>query len=97
LNHRNLTWLSTQDAHKEIFESKKWLEDEFGFPIRHFSYPYGAWDERIEEAVQEAGYATAVTTAFGVNDGQTNKYRFRRISAYGSLRELFFAFFKLRR
>jgi len=94
LTHPNLTRLDSQQAQKEIAESKIWLEDTFAIPIRHFAYPYGAWNERIAQLVGEAGYTTAVTTEFGVNDHRTNQYRFRRISAYGSLREVFFGLIK---
>ena len=72
VSHRDLTRLSRQDANREIFDSKKRLEDAFGSPVSHFSYPYGAWNERTEQTVREAGYATAVTTEFGINDNGTN-------------------------
>ncbi len=32
---------------------------------RAFSYPYGRWSPAVREAVREAGYAVAFTTAWG--------------------------------
>src|SRR5271166_853940 len=87
VSHPDLTRLPTGDAQEEIRASRKWLEDTFGVSVSHFSYPQGAFDDRILEMVREAGYNTAVTTQFGVNDVGTDVYRLRRILAYRSLRE----------
>ena len=87
ITHPDLTRLRERDAREEIIASRKWLEDTFGVAVSHFSYPFGACDERIVGIVKESGYLTAVTTEFGVNDSETNTYRLRRILAYCSLRE----------
>jgi len=89
VSHPDLTRIPVMDAREEIQASRKWLEDTFGVSISHFSYPLGAFNDRIVEIVREAGYSTAVTTQFGVNDAGTDAYRLRRILAYRSLRESF--------
>jgi peptidoglycan/xylan/chitin deacetylase (PgdA/CDA1 family) len=89
VSHRDLTRIPVTDAREEIQASRKWLEDAFGVSVSHFSYPLGAFDDRIVEIVREAGYSTAATTQFGVNDVGTDAYRLRRIQAYLSLRESF--------
>ncbi len=81
LTHANLTELSTAEARREIAESKARLEDQFGQPVRHFGYPYGAWNVRVRDLVQEAGYATAVTTDPGLNFRETNPWELRRCFA----------------
>jgi len=81
LTHANLTTLSTAEARREIVESKTRLEDLFGKPIRHFCYPYGAWNERVRDLAQEAGYATATTTIPGLNSRETNAWEMRRYFA----------------
>jgi len=86
--HPDLTKLPERDAREEIMASRKRLEDTFGVAVNHFAYPLGACNERLVGIVRESGYATAVTTEFGVNDDGTNPYRLRRILAYRSLREL---------
>jgi peptidoglycan/xylan/chitin deacetylase (PgdA/CDA1 family) len=77
--HRNLKKLSASEARKEIFSSKKQLEDEFGVLVRHFSYPFGAVTEAVRDLVAEAGYETACTVQFGVNNSLTPRFELRRI------------------
>jgi peptidoglycan/xylan/chitin deacetylase (PgdA/CDA1 family) len=79
LTHPFLTRISFREAQEEIVASKKKLEDAFGIPIRHFCYPYGDWNEGIRTVVQEAGYATACTTNFGVNTAATPPLELKRI------------------
>jgi peptidoglycan/xylan/chitin deacetylase (PgdA/CDA1 family) len=89
VSHPDLTRLPSRDAREEVQASRKWLEDTFGVSVSHFSYPLGAFNDRIVEIVREAGYSTAVTTQFGVNDVGTEVHTLRRILAYRSLRESF--------
>lgn len=87
VTHADLTRLSEQEAREEIAASRKRLEDCFGVAVNHFAYPYGYCTERTAAIVEETGYATAVTTEFGVNAVATNQWRLRRILAYASLRD----------
>jgi peptidoglycan/xylan/chitin deacetylase (PgdA/CDA1 family) len=81
LTHPFLAQISPKQAREEIFASKKKLEDSFGVPIRHFCYPYGEWNPAIRDLVIEAGYETACTTDFGVNDTHTHPHELKRITA----------------
>lgn len=78
--HRNLKKLSVAEAREEIAGSRKKLEDLFGVAVRHFSYPFGGVNERLAALVAEAGYQTACTVDFGVNDHSTPPFWLRRIS-----------------
>jgi len=80
-SHARLTQLGAAQAREEIVSSKKKLEDLFGLPILHFCYPYGLWNERVRDLVIEAGYRTATTTDFGLNDAATSPFELRRIMA----------------
>jgi peptidoglycan/xylan/chitin deacetylase (PgdA/CDA1 family) len=80
LSHPHLTRISRDAAREEIFASKKKLEDLFGRPIRHFCYPYGAWDEPIADLVREAGYSTATTTRWGANTADTPPFALHRLN-----------------
>jgi peptidoglycan/xylan/chitin deacetylase (PgdA/CDA1 family) len=97
LTHRNLVKLSTDDAREQIFASKKRLEDTFGIPIRHFCYPHGKWNAQVRDLVREAGYATACTTEFGVNDAATPPFELRRIFCLSESEMLRKAAHRLRR
>lgn len=64
LTHPHLTQIPLEQARKEIFDSKKLLEDRFGREIRHFCYPYGDYNPAIRNLVGEAGYRSACTVEF---------------------------------
>lgn len=51
----------------EVVESKRILETELGITIKHFVYPEGKYDERVENWVRLAGYSSALT----MNDEET--------------------------
>lgn len=77
--HRNLRHLSETEALMEIGDSKKVLEDRFGFKVDHFCYPYGSWNTRLSRLVEETGYRTACTMDFGVNEAPIRKFELRRM------------------
>lgn len=79
MTHRNLSKLGEADARRQIVDSKRQLEDQFGVPIRHFSYPHGKFNAMTETLVEEAGYETACTTRFGVNGPGQNVMALNRI------------------
>jgi peptidoglycan/xylan/chitin deacetylase (PgdA/CDA1 family) len=62
MGHPHLTALGTEDARREIGESRRRLEDSLCTPCRSFAYPYGDWDARVRGLVAEAGYEVACTT-----------------------------------
>ncbi|WP_017300629.1 polysaccharide deacetylase family protein [Nodosilinea nodulosa] len=53
--------LSDEDLAYEVVESKRRLESELGIPIHYFGYPTGHYDERVAQAVADAGYLAAFT------------------------------------
>lgn len=83
LSHVNLTAVPLRQAREEILSSKKKLEDTFGISVKHFCYPYGAYNQTIIDLVLEADYESAVTTEFGVNKeiDINNKFTLKRIAA----------------
>jgi peptidoglycan/xylan/chitin deacetylase (PgdA/CDA1 family) len=62
VNHpSDMRTLTDQQLQQETVESKKILEEKLGIPIKHFVYPEGKNDERVQQAVKQAGYETAWT------------------------------------
>ncbi len=86
--HPWLTRLSEDAAREEIVASKKALEDKFGFPVEHFCYPYGDWDQRVSDLVAEAGYRSACTTAAGINPPGASPFALKRFTARYPTRNL---------
>ncbi len=66
LSHPLLKHSTPAEVKKEIFESKKVLEEELGKSVLHFAQPFGFTSPEIETQIQEAGYATARGTTKGV-------------------------------
>ncbi|AJG22745.1 polysaccharide deacetylase family protein [Cupriavidus basilensis] len=63
--HVDLTRMDGDAARDQIAGSKLALQDALGVPVRHFCYPYGAFNQPVADLVREAGYHSAVTTQRG--------------------------------
>lgn len=57
----DLRSLSDEELVYEVVESKRQLEAQLGIPIQYFSYPTGHYDERVAQAVADAGYMAGFT------------------------------------
>ena len=62
LSHAHLTLLSESEAQHEISGSRHALEQALGERCRSFAYPYGEWNQRVRDMVEQAGYEAACTT-----------------------------------
>jgi peptidoglycan/xylan/chitin deacetylase (PgdA/CDA1 family) len=65
LTHPRLPDLPVERLVWELGESKRVLESWLGVPVTSLAYPYGAVDERVKRAAQQAGYELAVATNSG--------------------------------
>lgn len=81
LSHPYLTRLPPARAQEEIEASKKRLEDAFARPIEHFCYPFGDWNDMVQDLVIEAGYKTACTTDSGINVPGDSVFTLKRLTA----------------
>ncbi len=81
VTHPILTKVGPETLDFEMRTSKKRLEDILGRRIDHFCYPNGTMDRNVQAAAKNAGYASAVTTAYGFNDAQTDLLSMDRIDA----------------
>jgi len=79
LPHKNLRHGTEPELRAEVFDSKKKLEDTFGIAVEHFCYPYGSYNPAVRDMEAEAGYRTACTVEFGVNDQATPRHEIKRI------------------
>ncbi|MGB9909784.1 MAG: polysaccharide deacetylase family protein [Candidatus Hydrothermia bacterium] len=57
--HKDLTSISYQELMNEVITSKKILEDITGSEISLFSYPFGKYNRKVQDALLEAGYKYA--------------------------------------
>lgn len=66
-SHCNLTQCSDQELMVELADSKHYLEDLIGMPVKSLAYPYGATDMRVRDVAQSAGYEIGVCSRFDIN------------------------------
>jgi peptidoglycan/xylan/chitin deacetylase (PgdA/CDA1 family) len=88
LSHPHLSQIGLSEAGEEIRASRKKLEDWFGRSVDHFCYPFGDWNESVQELVMEAGYKTACTTIPGVNTPAVSPFQLKRFTARYASRNL---------
>jgi peptidoglycan/xylan/chitin deacetylase (PgdA/CDA1 family) len=62
----------------EVSESRRELQARLAQPIGSFCYPNGDSDTRTANAVARAGYRRAVTTAWGHNGQEADRFQLRR-------------------
>jgi len=79
LDHENLTTLPLGEQRRQIADSKAGIEHELGHNIRHFAYPYGAYNQTSIEMAREAGYVTAVTVAPGTHQAAGTDFTLKRV------------------
>jgi peptidoglycan/xylan/chitin deacetylase (PgdA/CDA1 family) len=82
--HRALTGLSDADLAAEIAGSKAALEGVTGAPVVSFCYPYGNFDERVVQAVREAGYRAATVIRGGISPDLSDPFRLKRVAVRGT-------------
>ncbi len=83
LSHFLLTTLSKEEARKEIFESKRILEESLNKKVNYFAYPYGDYNEDIVNLVSEAGYRLGFTTRPGSQLRSSEQLILRRVTISG--------------
>ncbi|TXH86465.1 MAG: polysaccharide deacetylase family protein [Rhodoferax sp.] len=77
--HANLTKLTAEQAHSQIFASKEELQQLISAEVRHFCYPYGWFNPEHQDMVRSAGYVTATSTRRGRAQPHDNPYALNRI------------------
>jgi peptidoglycan/xylan/chitin deacetylase (PgdA/CDA1 family) len=65
-NHADMTKVDDQALHNEVTKSRNVLTQHLDMSITDFSYPFGIYNSHVEQAVKDAGYATATTTKEGM-------------------------------
>ncbi|MEW2398465.1 polysaccharide deacetylase family protein [Streptomyces sp. NPDC046862] len=69
LTHVDLTKADTATLRAEVADSRALLSELTGAEVQGFCYPYGYLDQRVMDAVRDAGYAYACAVDPGPLDG----------------------------
>lgn len=82
VNHPNCANLTSDiELENEIKNSRLAIEQRVGYPIHHFCYPAGSYNDEVIKNVKKYQYASAATIHPGFNDTGTDLYKLRRILA----------------
>ena len=95
VHHGFLPDLEPKAIEREIVQSKKILENRFHEPITLFSYPGGGFNDKVRQAVMEAGYEGAVATHPGADYPDRDPYALKRIRISRTADNLFVFWLKV--
>ncbi len=76
--HRDLRSLSKTELHTELADSKAILEDILGAEVSEICYPFGLYNDRVEEVAREVGYAKG----WSMNPTDSGPFTFGRWGIY---------------
>ena len=95
ISHEHLPSINDKEIlKKEIFKSKKILEDITKKSVNCFSYPIGGFNSEIRQMVIDAGYTTAIGTSPGLNYPNNDPYAIKRVRISNNSRNLFIFWFE---
>ncbi len=80
MTHCLMTECDDQALIYELAESRDILQTRLGLPVETFCYPNGNSDMRTAIAVANAGYTSAVTTSWGSNGKNSDKFQLCRFN-----------------
>jgi peptidoglycan/xylan/chitin deacetylase (PgdA/CDA1 family) len=81
VTHPALSRIDRTRLQDEIVGSKKTVEARLQLPVRHFAYPFGQPEDYSAESkqlVQETGFESAVTTIWGFNSPDQDRFELKR-------------------
>jgi peptidoglycan/xylan/chitin deacetylase (PgdA/CDA1 family) len=85
VRHRRLDELDDSELALEVQASKWALERLTGVSVNSFSYPHGAYDERVRAAVIEAGYTSAASVKNALSHPDDDPFAIARFTVTGTV------------
>ena len=70
VSHSRLTECSDEQLMNELRGSKEEIESQLGGPVFSFSYPHGRWNDRVNSALEKAGYTFVTSVGSGLQSIQ---------------------------
>jgi len=83
-SHRRLTECDDLELYHELHDSKAFIEDILHIPVDSISYPHGAVDQRVINAVVSNGYKYAFGSRFGINRDNRESHNMSRTEIWGN-------------
>lgn len=82
--HPRLTSLEPDRAYREVADSKVELEQMLSREVVSFAYPYGEFNKRVRDLVNDAGYSAACTSRTGWALRDNDPLQIRRLTVYSA-------------
>jgi peptidoglycan/xylan/chitin deacetylase (PgdA/CDA1 family) len=80
--HPNCARLETEaELEREISQAGLDIAEKVGYPVRHFCYPAGSYNESVLAKLREQGYHSGVTTLAGFGSPTDDPLLLRRVEA----------------
>jgi len=83
MSHPRLATLDPASCSHELLKSRCLLEDRLGHEVRHLSYPFGSFNDRVRSMVAETGYRSACSTQKGISGPDDDCLALHRIPVKG--------------
>jgi len=94
-SHQGLARIPLARARKELKESREWLEELLGEPVRYMSAPHGYVNRKVMSSIFQAGYILAGTSTEALNafdhldlPGQISRVAVRRDFTLETLKKI---------
>jgi len=85
VSHYSLPSGNVEKIKSEIVGAKEALEENLGVNVRILAYPYGSYDQKVINVVQETGFLGAYGTSSSFLQCESSIYSLKRTRASGSL------------
>lgn len=72
---------SREEFEEEVCRSKTEIEQNMGYPVEHFCYPGGTFNDETVKRLKEYGFSSATTIEPAFVNGSADPYRLKRIFA----------------
>ena len=66
-------------VYRELSQSRSEISQKLGKEVGFFAYPYGAFNDTVQNLAQKAGYRACLLVSNGANDSLTNRCRLDRV------------------
>jgi peptidoglycan/xylan/chitin deacetylase (PgdA/CDA1 family) len=80
---------SSEELKRELLDSKKVLEEKLNRPVNTFCYPSGRFNQKVRQAVIDAGYAAAVASNPGKRFPNDDLFALKRLRISENAANLF--------
>ena len=78
LTHKRLTLLTDRELSDEVIQSKRLIEDNINERIYSFSYPHGAFDNRVKEILNNNNFKCSCSSIEGTNSIKSDLFALKR-------------------